>query len=216
MEYERMSREQRLEQEARALYQFFRNAEINQTRFTYDDIRIYFPRSDVGPYARQLWSWFLRPEPHQPGRKKYFTCQGIKNYREEYFVEAHKPQRAKYFHAFAVAIEAEKKRKDALRDAKLQAGILLPSPVEDIQQDAPEEVTLARIEEDEEELPFVATPAVLTNVPDVPGTPNLPFVDPHPPLGDDQPPTISREWVLFWTAICAIIAFWFIVDYLRP
>src|SRR5256885_6570472 len=100
------------EQEARALFQFFVDAEQHEQHFTYNTIRKLFPysRSTISKYARNFWSWFLRNEEQVRGKPFTFSCQGLVGYPVDYFILAHQRNQGKYFWQFAKAMKDAEER----------------------------------------------------------------------------------------------------------
>jgi DNA repair exonuclease SbcCD ATPase subunit len=152
-DFPRMIKDNKLAQDAHALYLFFIEAEISGTRFTYAAIHDHFPRSpsNISKYVRNYWSWFLRREPKKLGRANTFSCHGLKDYPAFYFVMAHQRNQGQYYRHFSEALLKAKER-DQARRAKLQETIEIPSsPSPNVpgQQD-PEELHIEELPPDEE------------------------------------------------------------------
>jgi hypothetical protein len=146
-------KDNKLVQDARALYVFFTEAETSGTRFTYAKIHDHFPRSpsNISKYARNYWSWFLRREPEKLGRASTFSCHGLKEYPEFYFVMAHQRNQGQYYRHFSEALLKARER-DQARRVKLQETTEVPSsPSPNVpgQQD-PEELHIEELPPDEE------------------------------------------------------------------
>lgn len=152
-DFSRLIKDNKLAQDAHALYSFFIEAEMSGTRFTYAAIHDHFPRSpsNISKYARNYWSWFLRREPEKQGRANTFSCHGLKDYPAFYFVMAHQRNQGQYYRHFSEALLKAKER-DQARRAKLQETTEVPSsPSPNVpgQQD-PEELHIEDLPPDEE------------------------------------------------------------------
>jgi hypothetical protein len=147
-------RDPELAQYAQALYEFFTEAEVNGTHFTYAKIGKYFRRSPstIGKYVRNYWSWFLRKEPKQ-GRANILSCQGLRGYPEFYFVMAHQRNQGQYYRHFSEALLKAEERAEARR-AKLQGEPSTPLPPASLPnvpgQDLPEVLHIEDLPLDEE------------------------------------------------------------------
>jgi hypothetical protein len=146
------------EQEARALFQFFVDAEQQKQHFTYSTIRKLFPysRSTISKYARNFWSWFLRNEEQVRGKPFTFSCQGLVGYPVDYFILAHQRDQGKYFWQFAKAMKDAEERAELAGSAKQQAVTAMPQKLplffsSDVPgQELPEEPHIEVIKDEEE------------------------------------------------------------------
>ncbi|QBD82626.1 hypothetical protein EPA93_44345 [Ktedonosporobacter rubrisoli] len=146
------------EREARALFQFFVDAEQHGQHFTYNTIRKRFPysRSTISKYARNFWSWFLRNEEQVRGKPFTFSCQGLIGYPVDYFILAHQRNQGKYFWQFAKAMKDAEERTERAGSAKQQAAAAMPQTpplvfTSDVPgQELPEEPHIEVIQDEEE------------------------------------------------------------------
>src|SRR5882724_1937069 len=147
----------RFEDQLRALYHFFVDAENNNEEVTYNQIQGWFPgrRYEViNWYANNFWTWFLRKKEMR-GRYRIFICRGMAKYPEEYFVKAHQKRQGKFFYHFGRALEDSRERAEKRKLLREQGNVLQPDVLEqpqEVEQDYPEKISFANNEAEEIDL----------------------------------------------------------------
>ncbi|SRR6266487_2014350 len=129
---QKLTKEQIIEQEMGAVYDFFVQAELAGEHFSYKKMCKVYPHDikTIRKYAQNYWSWFLIKESKT--KPFTFSCRGLANYPRPYFIDAHKPDQGQYFYHFAVALQDAAVRVEERRRKRVEAKALaeqLPLPV---------------------------------------------------------------------------------------